>query len=192
MNNNQERTFPKENAYLQIYGEKILSGKDISDKEALEIATSTDNSLLFDILALTNKIRKKHKGNKIKLCAIINAKSGRCSENCSFCAQSVHYKTGIETYTLVSPEIVLNAAKKAKDLGAREFSIVTSGVSPSDNELESIMNSVKTVSQNTGLETCTSLGIINKESLIALKNQGLKKYHHNLETSRSYFKNICT
>jgi biotin synthase len=169
----------------------LLRGEGITREEALSVADS-DNSSLFDILAVTNREREKFKGNRIRLCAIVNAKSGRCSEDCAFCAQSAHYKTGVETYSLLSTERILESAKRAKEMGAREFSIVTSGVSPSEGELEGIAEAVALLRGEIQLECCASLGILDRDALTMLKSAGLVKYHHNLETSRSHFRNICT
>jgi biotin synthase len=169
----------------------LLRGEGITKDEALSVADS-DNSALFDILAVTNRVREKFKGNRIRLCAIVNAKSGRCSEDCAFCAQSAHYETGIETYPLLANEQILQSAKRAKEMGAREFSIVTSGVSASGEELARIAQAVALIRREIQLECCASLGILDAVAFSVLKSAGLTKYHHNLETSRSHFRNICT
>jgi biotin synthase len=141
---------------------------------------------------LTNRIRERLKGNRIRLCGIVNAKSGKCSEDCAFCAQSARYKTAAQTYPLLPTERIFEAARSAKEMGAREFSIVTSGVSPSREELERVAQAVALIRSELQLECCASLGIIDRVSLSILKSAGLTKYHHNLETSRSYFPKVCT
>ena len=106
--------------------EKGLSGTGLSTKEALEFTALGDGSL-YEILAITEKVRRRHKGVEVNLCSIVNAKSGLCFEDCSFCAQSVKYSTGVKTFPLAEPETILKAAREAEAGGAREFSIVTSG-----------------------------------------------------------------
>ena len=157
-----------------------------------ERVINADREELFKIFSEIEKIKKKYKKDEIKTCSIINAKSGRCSENCAFCAQSSHHKTEIETFQLKSPKEILEFAKKL-DKKSQRFSIVTSGKGIySKKERESILKSIELIRENTSLECCVSIGIIKKEFLKDLKNAGVTGFHHNLETSRSFFKNICT
>ena len=129
----------------------------------------------------------------MNLCSIVNARSGACSEDCAFCAQSARYDTAAETYPLLSPDQVLDRAKQAVGFRAREFSVVTSGYkNRKSGEFKSIEQAVKTVVGETPLKVCASLGTLTDEQLSALKDAGLSRYHHNLETARSFFPNICT
>ena len=126
-------------------------------------------------------------------CSIINAKSGLCPEDCSFCSQSVHHETNIEIHPLVDSSQILNAALNAVGNGAREFSIVTSGKGLTGRkELEVISTSIREMKGKVLIERCASLGIMDKESLRLLKDSGLQSYHHNLETARSFFPEVCT
>lgn len=178
--------------YLKISNE-IIKGRVISPKEALELINTSDTKTI-ELLAGANNIRQAFKGNKVKLCAIINAKSGKCSENCSFCAQSGHYKTQAEVFPLVSTDEMVKAAKAAQNnMKATCFSIVTSGkASQSDQELSTIGAALKTINNDTKLNRCVSMGTLSRAAIKALKDNGLKRIHHNLETAESFFNEVCT
>lgn len=169
--------------------EKIFLEKDISREEANYLINLSDN--YDELFYFSNKIREKYKGKKIKLCSIVNAKSGLCSEDCKFCAQSVHYNTGIETYPLKSAEEILDVAKEMSNLKISGFSIVTSGDEVSSSEIDVICRAIKDINQ-IGVYTCASLGKLDETKAKKLKESGLNKYHHNLETSRRFFKEICS
>lgn len=172
--------------------EKAISGDNLTFEEGVFIHDYPEE-VLFDLLSSSNRIRRAFKGDGVRLCSIINAKSGLCPEDCTFCAQSARYEAGVETYPLVSKDNILETAKVALKSGAGEFSIVTSGKSISKKrDLEAIVGSIKSVNSETPLESCASLGIQEEATLIALREAGLHSYHHNLETSRSFFQNICT
>ena len=158
---------------------KIINGEQVPFKTALALINTSDADT-FLLLAAANEIKNHFKGNKVKLCAIVNAKSGKCSENCSFCAQSSHHKTGAQAYPLMAPE-------------ATCFSIVTSGKSVfSENEMLAIGSAVGTISSETDLNRCVSLGTLSGQQIRELKSRGLKRLHHNLESAESFFDNICT
>ncbi|MEK6645904.1 MAG: biotin synthase BioB [Candidatus Firestonebacteria bacterium] len=177
------------NKEIEEIGNKILTGSDLTKDEALFLVNSED---LYDILYFANKIRAKFKKNTLRFCSIINAKSGACSEDCKFCAQSIYYDTQVNTYSLVDFNTILKSAKQAKETGADGFSIVTSGKGVvSDDELKVICNSIGEINK-LGLYSCVSLGEVNESEANILKNNGLIKYHHNLETSRRFFPQICT
>jgi len=166
---------------------------EISANEALKLISTSDNET-FELLVEANKLRQKHKGHKIKLCAIVNAKSGKCSENCSFCAQSGHHQTNTPSYPLLSSQEIITAAKAAeKNMGATCFSVVTSGkATKTPAELGTIGKSLETIDQETKLNRCVSIGTLTKPELLELKAKGLKRLHHNLETAKSFFDNVCT
>jgi len=157
-------------------------------EEALRLADKSWEELL----SLSDKLREEHKDSLVFTCAIINAKSGACSEDCAFCAQSIYHKTKIKIYPLIKTEEILKKAEQMKKSGATRFSIVTSGKRPTKRELERISEAIYQIKEKVGIMTCASLGILDKESAIMLKEAGLERYHHNLETSRSFFPNICT
>jgi len=171
---------------------KVLNGEGLSKEEAELLLPIKDEDIL-DILLLANTTRQKFKGNEVSLCSIINAKSGMCGEDCAFCSQSAYHKTDAPIYPFMGKEKILERAKEAMEMQAREFSIVISGYSPdSEIELIAIENSIACIAKETNLEPCASLGILSEDELIKLKNAGLKNYHHNLETARSFYNNICS
>ena len=145
-----------------------------------------------ELINMADQIREECVGSKIELCSIINAKSGLCSEDCKFCAQSARHASGINTYPLKTKEEMLQAALRAKDIGAERFDIVTSGDSLSKEELNVITDAIWEITNKLGIRMCASLGKMSEEELILLKKAGLSRYHHNLETSPSYFNKIVT
>ncbi len=163
---------------------------DIDKGYALELSEATGPAI-FKLFDLANSKRVKIRGNNIDLCSIINAKSGACPEDCSFCAQSVHNRTGVKTYPLLTEEKIIEAALSAKKFGAKRFCIVTSGRKASEKEMEQICNFISNI-KNLGLLPCATLGLLNFSELKMLKDAGLHRYHHNLETSEAFFKEICT
>lgn len=168
-----------------------LEGDGVSPSLAsdLSLLGSEDR---WDLLAAANRVRLHHRGNRADLCSIINAKSGSCGEDCSFCAQSSHYSTGAGAYPLIPVEQMASAAENAARNGARRFCIVTSGRGiDSRRELESIAGGVGAV-RSLGLSPCATLGTLDRDQLVRLREAGLDRYHHNIETSREYFPKVCT
>jgi biotin synthase len=145
-------------------------------------------SELFDLARI---LKTQHFDNTVQFCAIINAKSGRCSENCAFCAQSAHYETGSPEYPLLDRGTILAAARVMRDAGARRFSLVTSGKQPSPMELQTIAGLLAPL-RDLGLAPDISVGILGRANLDMLREAGLVGLHHNLETSRTFFPSICT
>jgi biotin synthase len=146
----------------------------------------------FLLMAHANEIREHFKGKSINLCGIINAKSGVCPENCRFCAQSAHYHTDAPVYPLVTTEEIVEKARTAKDAGLNYFSVVTSGTRISDDqEWQVIYRAIEGIN-DLGIRPCASLGLLDEETANGLARAGLFRYHHNLETARSFFDNICT
>jgi biotin synthase len=147
---------------------------------------------LWDLFAAACRIREKFRGVVVDVCSIVNAKSGACSEDCAYCAQSVHHETGAPVYPLISLEEMSEAAESAKNNGAKRFCIVTSGRGiDTDEDLETIARGIKRV-REIGLSPCATLGTLTQRQLSYLKDAGLHRYHHNIETSRDYFPRICT
>jgi biotin synthase len=178
---------------IKLYGEKVLSGQDLDLTEAGELAKIKGFEKIFELIFWANQIRAKFKGETIDLCAIINAKSGRCSENCAFCAQSSWYPTEAPNYPLLEVEEMLDSARMALKNRAGRFSIVTSGRAPSDSkELEKIYQVIAVLSAQGQISPCASLGLLTPETARALKQTGLRTYHHNIETAPSFYPSICT
>ncbi len=163
----------------------------ISSAEALELFIEASDHPWM-IMAAASEIREHFKGKEVILCGITNAKSGKCSEDCKFCAQSSHYNTNVPSYPLKNAKQIIAKAGEAARNGAEFFGIVTSGKSlNTKKEWAGIFKAIKGV-REAGLIPCASLGIIDKEKAAELKYAGLFRYHHNLETARSFFRNICT
>jgi biotin synthase len=167
-----------------------MNGIEIS--EALELL-AVEGAEMHELFARASAARYEHHGNRVRLCGIVNAKSGGCPEDCAFCAQSAHAKTDVERYGLLDSEGMVEAARRSEGHGAARFGIVTSGRSVwRDKEIETIAEAVTTVGAETGMEPCASLGHLSPDALRRLKEAGLGRYHHNLETAESYFPEICT
>lgn len=156
-----------------------------------EIRALLDLTLL-ELVSIANKVRSEHAGSKIELCSIMNAKSGLCAEDCKFCAQSSRHNTGIATYPLKSKQEMIQMARRAKEIGAHRFDIVTSGDRLSKKELEIIAEAIAQITKEVGIVMCASLGNMEREDFLLLKQAGLSRYHHNLETSRNFFPKIVT
>ncbi len=170
--------------------ERVLNGEVLTFEEALEIAEIKEEDLL-ELFLYANKLRNHFRKRSVDLCAIINAKSGACPEDCSFCAQSARHKTGIDIYPLVAKEVVMRKAEEAKENGVRRFCIVISGRKASKEDLKKIGKLIEGV-RNLGLLPCATLGLLERDELLFLKDHGLERYHHNLETSERFFPNICS
>lgn len=171
---------------------KVLNGNDITPDEALEIINTSDEDT-FVLLSMADKIRQKFCGNEVDLCAIVNGRSGRCPENCNFCAQSAHYKTGVAEYPLMDADSLVEAAHAAKNSGAIRFSIVTSGRNTNNpHEFEQILTALTRIKNEVGIEICCSLGLLTLEQAHKLRAIGVTRYHSNIETAPSHFPAICT
>lgn len=144
-----------------------------------------------DLLRHARDIRLARLGRTVSLCAIVNAKSGRCSENCAFCAQSSHFGTSAPIHPFLETGEIARAARAMRDMGAKRFGIVTSGLKPGGEDFARLLDAVRAVAA-LGMEADASCGILTPEELGQLIKAGLKAYHHNLETARSFFPNICT
>lgn len=163
-------------------------GSNWKEEDILELINRKD---IYEILFLANTLRVKYKGNKIELCAIVNAKSGKCSEDCVFCAQSSRYKTDTPEYPLIEAERILEKAVEAKNNKVKRFSIVISGKKPSKKELIKIADSIELLRKNE-INVCASLGLIKYDEISYLKDKGLQRLHCNIETSERYFNKICS
>ena len=172
--------------------EIALKGQSVSSDKALQLESFTHEELDYLFIG-TDRIRDKIKGEDVKICSIVNAKSGRCVEDCSFCAQSSSFKTDAPETELMSVEEMVAAAKEAEAFGANEFSIVASGTRMDDRkELDKVIAAVRRIKAETKLETCCSLGLMELDDLKELKAAGLDRCHHNLETAASFFNKIVT
>ncbi len=166
----------------------------ISGEEARRLIHHVSGPDFQALLARANAVREAVHGSEIALCGITNAKSGRCPEDCGFCAQSAHFpEADAPVYPLVPAEDIVAQAKAAERAGVREFSIVASGrLLSKESELETLEEAVRRLRAETAIEPCASLGLMREPELARLKGAGLMHYHHNLETSRSFFDQVCT
>lgn len=171
--------------------EKVLSGENLLKEEALELA-EWPLEKLDELLEMSKEIREYFWKKEVSLCSIINARSGLCGENCIFCAQSSNYNTDVERYPLISLEKALEKAFRMEAAGVKHFSLVTSGRDITGKDFKKILEIYRVLRERTGLELHASLGMIDEEKARQLKEAGVTTYHHNLETGRNYFKNICT
>lgn len=139
------------------------------------------------------KISSQYIKDGIEFCSLINARNGKCSQNCKYCAQSSHYCTNIESYPLVSIEEVRKVALEAKSHHASRFAIVTSGKTPDEGrDFQIELDMIKEINKIDGLKSCASIGILNEEQAKQLADAGLKRFHHNINTSKSYYPEVCT
>lgn len=177
--------------YLIGIKEKVLGGERLSFPEAKKLLEVGKTNLL-ELILIANQVREQFFGNQIGLCTIINAKSGGCSEDCKFCAQSSRYQSECTVYPLLNIESIVQAANHAASQGIPRFSIVTSGRSLGQKDFEKVIKAIQTIHQHTKITVDCSLGILSSEQAVALKKAGVERYHHNLETSPSFFSQVCT
>lgn len=168
--------------------EKILSGWLIDRAEALSLAEAP----LEELCAAADEIRAHFCGDVFDMCTIINGKSGRCSENCRYCAQSAHYNTHCEEYPLLGTEEIVKQAVYNRERGVLRYSIVCSGKKLSDREVDDLCKSIRAVKKSCGISVCVSLGLLDEENFRKLKAAGVDRVHNNLETSRRFFPQVCT
>ena len=139
------------------------------------------------------KISSQYVKDTVEFCSLINARNGKCSQNCKYCAQSSHYCTNIESYPLVSIEEVKKVALEAKSHKASRFAIVTSGKTPDEGrDFQIELDMIKEINTIDGLKSCASIGILNEEQAKLLAEAGLKRFHHNINTAKSYYPEVCT
>jgi biotin synthase len=145
-----------------------------------------------ELLARANSVRKESVGSNLQLCSILSARSGSCSEDCQFCAQSSHHKAEVDVYPLKPMQEIVSAAQAAVRMGAERFGIVTSGNRLSSAEVDTIACATEEIVRDLGIGVCGSLGALRKTQLLALKRAGMTRFHHNIETSRSFYRKIVS
>lgn len=173
---------------MQRAKEKVLAGEPITRQEALRLYGQP----LGELCEAADEIRRHFCSNGFDLCTIINGKSGQCSENCRFCAQSAHNHTGAAEYPLLPAGEIAAQAKESERQGVLRFSIVTSGRRLSGREVEAMCEAVRQIRRETSLSVCISFGLLGEAQYRMLKEAGVSRVHNNLETSRRNFPNICT
>jgi len=169
----------------------ILRGKLIDYVEARELSCISGADL-WDLLTIAGRVREYFRGKMIDLCSIVNAKSGACSEDCAYCAQSIHHSTNVPVYPLISVDRMAEAVKSAKKNKAKRFCIVTSGRGiDMQADLDNIAQGIQRVLEMK-LSPCATLGSLTIDQLSYLKQAGLHRFHHNIETSKDYFPRVCS
>lgn len=171
--------------------EKVIKGYELKKEEALDILHSSDDELLL-LLHGAYQIRKAFFGNEVKLNMIMNTKSGLCPEDCGYCSQSSISNAPIQKYKMLDKESILEGAKRAHELNVGTYCIVASGRGPSDKEVDHVTEAVKEIKKEYGLKVCACLGILKEGQAEKLKNAGVDRYNHNVNTSRSHHENITT
>ncbi len=175
---------------VQDIKRRILDGGDITHEEAIALLTYPHKQELYDV---AHELTRHFMGNSFDTCSIINAKSGNCPEDCKWCAQSGHYATSAEKYSLVSPSVCVAQATYNHKQGIGRFSLVASGRRQTDKEIDLIAISYRAIKRaNPTLKCCASLGLLYEHQLQKLFEAGVTTYHCNMETAPSHFGHLCS
>ena len=164
---------------LEEIKEKALRGEGVSREEADWLAEYKDLDKLCDA---ANEVSRRWQGNEVDSCSIVNARSGRCGEDCKWCAQASRHHTGCETYNFLETEEVMRAASANDEAGIRKLSLVTSGRAVTKKDLEKFCDVFRKLSKETKLHLCASMGLLGEEEMQMLKDAGVRRYHCNMET----------
>lgn len=170
---------------------EVIAGKTLSKDEALSILHTPDAEIL-PLLHAAYQIRHHFYGNKVKLNMIINAKSGHCSEDCGYCSQSMVSTAPVEKYPLLERKSILEGARKAKDLKAGTYCIVTSGKRPTEREVDEVIEAIKEIKATLKLNICACLGLVTPKQAKRLKEAGCDRFNHNINTTADHYANIAT
>ncbi|AFH59613.1 biotin synthase BioB [Paenibacillus caseinilyticus] len=171
--------------------EKAIQGERLTMRESLELLEAPDDELLR-IMDAAFQVRRHYYGKKVKLNLIINAKSGLCPEDCGYCSQSIVSKAAITKYPLLEKDTLVDGARKAMELKVGTYCIVASGRGPTGRELDQVVEAVKEIKSTMPMKICACLGILSEEQAVKLKEAGVDRYNHNLNTSKANFGNITT
>ena len=171
--------------------ERVIAGQPVTADEAVELLELAGPDVI-DLFAAANRVREHFKGIRVLLCAIVNARSGNCPEDCGFCAQSVHNRAEVNTFPMIPVDEIVDAARQAQAAGAACLGIVTSGRTVTGGDLDRICEAVRRIRAELSILPDASLGILDGTMAEKLKAAGLNGYHHNVETARSYYPSVCT
>ncbi len=173
---------------LEVLKEKVMEGHLVSKEEALALAGMP----LEGLCKAADEVRQKFCGNQFDLCTIINGKSGKCSEDCKYCAQSSYYQTDVESYPLLGTEELVAQARYNRERGVPRYSIVTSGKRLGGKEVGQVCESIRNIKESVDISVCVSFGLLEEEEFRKVKAAGASRVHNNLEASAKYFPNVCT
>lgn len=173
---------------VQSIKEKILAGGQATDEEIMSLADADP----AEVRAAAAEITAAFIEPSFISCSIVNARSGKCSENCKWCAQSGHYDTGCHTYSIVDEDQCMEVARYNAEKGIRRFSLVASGRRVTGKPLDEMCALLRRAKDETGIATCASMGLLGREELLKLREAGVTRYHCNLETAPSHFGTLCT
>lgn len=171
--------------------ERVLDGHALTADEGLMILNSDDLELPA-LLDAAWRVRREHFGNKVHLYYLKNAKSGLCGEDCGYCSQNVNSTAPIEKYPMLDADQILAGAKQAAEAHARTYCIVTSGRGPTNSDVDHVAGVVKQIKEEYGLHICCCMGLMSSEQAETLAAAGVDRINHNLNTSRSYYDDICS
>ncbi|MFT7619188.1 MAG: biotin synthase [Planctomycetota bacterium] len=171
--------------------DQVLRGEPLTFEDAWSILDSGDDELL-EVLQAAFRVRKRQAGMKVRVHVLQNAKSGACPEDCTFCTQSVHYQTESDTYPRQDVEELIAGAKRAVEMGAVTYCMVTATRGPSGADLETICQAARAIKAEHPIKLCASLGLLKADEAEALAAAGIDRYNHNLETSPDHFAKVCT
>lgn len=177
--------------FIKECKEKVFSGIGITSSD-VEILFSISDQHIRELALAANQITREFNGNKVDVEQLNNIKKNACSEDCTFCGQSAFFDTGIETYQLPTPEQVVIKASKAKNEGAESYCLVAAWREPSNKDFEKVCHIIQEINDKVGINVECSLGFLTIQQAKKLKELNVKRYNHNLETSRSKFSEICT
>ena len=177
--------------FIKECQEKVFSGIRISSEDAEKLLNIPEENIK-DLAKCANEITRDFNGEKIDVEQLNNIKKNSCSEDCTFCGQSAFFDTGIDTYQLPTPDEVVTRAQKAKEEGAESYCLVAAWREPTPNDFEKVCKIITKVNDNVGISIECSLGFLTIPQATKLKELGVKRYNHNLETAKSKFSEICT
>lgn len=169
--------------------QEIIGGRRLTRADDLSYFLTCN---LTELCEGADRIREARIGEKVDLCSIINGRSGKCPEDCKYCAQSVHNHTNCEVYDFLPEEDIIAACRVNEQEGVDRFSIVTAGKALTGEEFEKAIHAYETMHRECKIDLCASMGFLNAEQLHRLHEAGVTSYHHNIETSKRNFPNICT
>jgi len=179
-------------AFIQELKTRVLAGGAISREEALRLVSVRDSGTIDYLLNAAHEITKKFSPPRADLCSLVNAKSYLCSEDCGFCSQSSHYKTGVKRYPLMKPEEILEKALACEANGIQSFCVVTSGETLSESEFEQVLATFELLGKKTKLRLDGSLGNLTAGQIEKLRAAGMRRFNHNLQCSREFYSHIVS